>query len=509
MEVEFETLPSSSTPDTTQTTDKSRFIEIEQISKEIQTIAKSHEESERGGNPETAIEIITLLRWKQTLDAFLNASEPIATEDPLTQILRNTEDIKKQLNASPKQASPTWSQVAASAASSAQVLSATVRKPVEQTEQRRKELRIAIKNEKEKDELKRKDIRTLVTAIRAQEPRETTAQVIAAKRLQSGDILISTLTEKARRELEESNTWLRAIAPSAEARKTTFPVFVHGVRVKGVNTTNQKRAIEELCEENRLLHPDLEITRIAWPKKVIKEERSYSSFILETASPETANKIIAQGLVHEGEIKTCIRYLAEGRVTRCFNCQEYGHIANRCKKSAICAKCAGSHTTDECTRTSGEKRKCAACKGNHEAGSAYCAVERKQREKAATIRNITPPQYQYQASQPRPAISIVTQTPLPSPPQAPNQNRSQRERSSGIPIANNRKGRPTQLTQAARDPAQMTLMSTGLGKRKERDFTPPVPPPAATGRNRSQSATPFRNTFETLDSLSDEDAYQE
>ena len=62
--------------------------------------------------------------------------------------------------------------------------------------------------------------------------------------------------------------------------------------------------------------------------------------------------------------------------------------------------------------------------------------------------------------------------------------------------------------QAAKNAAQITLISAGLGKRKERDFTPPAPPPARIESNRPQSTTPFHNTFEALDSLSDEDASQ-
>ena len=137
-------------------------------------------------------------------------------------------------------------------------------------------------------------------------------------------------------------------------------------------------------------------------------------------------------------------------------------------------------------------------------------MERKQREIAATIRNITSPQYQYQyqLSQSAPSVRMIPQTPPRPASQAINLNQIQIERNSTISIASNRKGRPTQLMQAAKDPAQMTLMSAGLGKRKERDFTPPAPPPARIESNRSQSTTPFHNTFEALDSLSDEDASQ-
>jgi hypothetical protein len=499
------------TPNAPQKTNEPQSVKLKQISDEIQTIAKEHEKSEREGNLKTAIEITTLLRWKQTIDASLNASEPTATTNPLTQILKNTEEIKEQLKTTPKQTAPTWSQIAASAASSAQILSATERKPLEQTEQRRKELKITITDQKEREELKKIDIRRLVTTLKTQEPYEATAQILAAKKLPSGDLLISTLTEKARRELEKSNSWLQAIAPTAEARRTAFPVFVHGVRVKGVNTSDQKQAVKELHEENIILHPNLEIIRVAWPKQIIKEEKIYSSLILETSSPETANKIIAQGLIHEGEIKTCVRYLSEGRVTRCFNCQKYGHIARKCRNPATCAECAENHSTNECTKEPETRRKCAVCSGNHGAGSSHCPAERREREKAATIRNLAPFQYQYQPSQPPPPIQTVSQTPSPPPSsssQTTSRSQSQSESTNRTPIIKNHKGRPSQLIQAARNPAQMTITSVGLGKRKERDFTPPIPPPARTERNRAQSLISFSNSFETLDNLSDEDGDQ-
>ena len=392
-----------------------------------------------------------------------------------------------------------------------QIQGATERKPSQQTEQKRKELKVTIRDDKEREETKRKDTRRLVAAIKESEPQEATKQIIAARRLPSGDFLLSTLTEKARIELERNNSWLRAIAKTAEARKTVFPVFIHGVRVRGVNTADQKRAIKELCEENSLLHPHLEITRVAWPQQIIKEKKSYSSLILETASPETANRIISQGLIHEGEIKTCVRYLAEGRVTRCFNCQKYGHIARRCKNPTACAECAGNHTADRCTIGPEAKRKCPTCKENHRAGSPHCTVERKEREKAETIRNLASPQYQCLSSPSTLPTQRIAQTPLPT--QETNRNQTQLETSSGISVATQRKGRPLLLTQAAKSPSQMSLTFVGLGKRKERDFTPPVPPPARTDRNQSQSSAALRKTFETLYSLSDgdgeEDADQE
>jgi hypothetical protein len=140
--------------------------------------------------------------------------------------------------------------------------------------------------------MKKKNICTLITTIKAQESHKITMEVIVAKKLSSDEIFISTLTEKARRELEKCNDWIQAIVTTAKVREITFPVFIHEIRVKGVNTINQKQTIKEFYEENLLLHSNLEIIKVAWPTKIIKEEKIYSSLILDMVSPKTANKII-------------------------------------------------------------------------------------------------------------------------------------------------------------------------------------------------------------------------
>ena len=121
-------------------------------------------------------------------------------------------------------------------------------------------MKITVKSQEDRKAVKKIDIIKLLTAIKTKEPKEAVKEIIAARRLPSGDILISILTERVRIALERSSEWLRAVAPTAEVLYTTFPVFVHGVRVQGVNTNEQKRTITTICEENSLLHPGLEIT---------------------------------------------------------------------------------------------------------------------------------------------------------------------------------------------------------------------------------------------------------
>ena len=45
-------------------------------------------------------------------------------------------------------------------------------------------------------------------------------------------------------------------------------------------------------------------------------------------------------------------------VTRCFNCNKYGHSSRGCKNKTCCPKCAGEHNVAECKT---DDLKCSNC----------------------------------------------------------------------------------------------------------------------------------------------------
>jgi hypothetical protein len=92
-------------------------------------------------------------------------------------------------------------------------------------------VKVTVQSQEEKETVERKDIRNILAVIKIKELKEAIKKIIAARRLLNGDILVLTLTERARIELKKNNNWLRVITFTAVVRRTMFSLYVHGVRV--------------------------------------------------------------------------------------------------------------------------------------------------------------------------------------------------------------------------------------------------------------------------------------
>ena len=79
-------------------------------------------------------------------------------------------------------------------------------------------------------------------------------------------------------------------------------VAVDSVRIDAFDDKDQGACIEKLKRENGTLHPGLEVVRVEWPlfawaKKAGGEIKKYSILLVETKSPEEANRLIVEGIV--------------------------------------------------------------------------------------------------------------------------------------------------------------------------------------------------------------------
>ena len=59
-------------------------------------------------------------------------------------------------------------------------------------------------------------------------------------------------------------------------------------------------------------------------------------------------------------------------IVQCKRCQRYGHTQKYCNHNFRCVKCAGSHPTDQCTKSPETPAKCIHCQGEHPANYKGC-----------------------------------------------------------------------------------------------------------------------------------------
>ena len=207
---------------------------------------------------------------------------------------------------------------------------------------------------------------------------------IAARRLQSGDTLLTFETEEARKKWGKSPKVTNVFGTDARVRTTEYTVLAHGIRVPTVNPEDQQAAIKAIYAQNPRLRGKVTIVRVGWAHKTLKYHKKTGPLHIGLAEPEQANLLIDQGLLLGSELHDCEVFYGDCRVTQCFKCHSYGHTAKHCQNMARCGHCAAiGHKANECPKKDdGTARRCTVCKGKHVAWARECPVRRKQVEAA-------------------------------------------------------------------------------------------------------------------------------
>ncbi|PYH50345.1 uncharacterized protein BO96DRAFT_300112, partial [Aspergillus niger CBS 101883] len=153
-------------------------------------------------------------------------------------------------------------------------------------------------------------------------------QVIAAKQLKSGDVVLHTATTAKADTLKATEEeWVKVLGTSARVVRPTYGVIVHGVRTskESIDTDNQGRTIEKIESENAVLHEGAKVTYFT--------------------TKYHANRAIREGLVLDAIHHDCVIYDKSCRLKPCYRCHEYGHIGPQCDAEERCGYCAGKHNT--------------------------------------------------------------------------------------------------------------------------------------------------------------------
>lgn len=276
--------------------------------------------------------------------------------------------------------------------------------------------------------------------------------------------------------LEKNPQWAKGINTEAKVIRRTHAVLAHGVRTT-IDTTKQEALIARLQEENKRLHPGLEIVRAAWPKNVVDSGKSHSSLILEVATAAMANRLIDHGVIESYRELDCEYFAKEARTIQCFNCHKFGHPAKLCRNPIFCHKCGESHDPNTC-ETTPERMHCAECaKEGHKPWMRRCPKWKETKEKVRGILKNRPLKYREdtRGQQATPTISPETSS-----------------SATAVPSRESSATRPTAITKAVIPYTPVTL-----GKRKG-GAGPPLTTPAKRGRPPIRHApTPSANTLIT------------
>jgi hypothetical protein len=218
-------------------------------------------------------------------------------------------------------------------------------------------------------------------------------RILGARQLQSGDlVLLADSSDTKKRAEAKKGEWVGILSTGAEIRPKKHTVLVHGVQVNGFDNQRQAEGIQKIYEQNPAIRGGVRVARFRWRKRALRLKKTASSLMLDVANPEGANALIEEGLVLDGELKEVERFDPQCLVTRCYNCQKYGHNAKNCRHPQMCGHCAApGHTHETCPfRGDKTKQRCANCSGRHRAGSLECGKHMEEMSRAQRARETKP-----------------------------------------------------------------------------------------------------------------------
>jgi hypothetical protein len=231
--------------------------------------------------------------------------------------------------------------------------------------------------------------------------------VVAARRLPSGDVMV-TFEDQQKRDLwAKSPEIVRAFGDTARVKAREYTVIAHGIRVAAVDPAKKEDAIAGIIAQNPGLLGQVEIVRLAWARKTIKLGKRIAPLHIGVATPEQANTLIEQGLLLDSELHDCEVFWGDCQLVQCFHCQSYKHTAKHCRNAVRCGFCAAiGHASKDCANQGNpEMYRCAVCKGGkkHTSWARECPVRREQVAEAQKAYLTRPARFQVRTVQRAPS----------------------------------------------------------------------------------------------------------
>ncbi|KAK5021051.1 hypothetical protein LTR60_000140 [Cryomyces antarcticus] len=124
--------------------------------------------------------------------------------------------------------------------------------------------------------------------------------VVAVNKNGTNGFMVVTKTREGCVLLGEDKEWAGKTFPTAKARRTTFPVLVHRIRVADVGEKGDetRRAfLRDIQTADQETMPGLTIDNVFWLARSNAAQKQYSSLVLAVTTPEDANNIMDNGII--------------------------------------------------------------------------------------------------------------------------------------------------------------------------------------------------------------------
>ena len=193
--------------------------------------------------------------------------------------------------------------------------------------------------------------------------------IYGVQKLKSNDLRITCNTIEDAQKLQTVE-WQNAYQ-GLKLKRAKFSILIRGVPTEELDPyQSQTIDLTKLEKQNESQNIKIQEARPLHNKpKATETPARYNAIVISTHDPAAANRCIKHGFYINYCHYTAERYTPHLQVKQCFNCQEHGHIASKCKGETRCAHCSDNHPTTECKS---DIKKCAGCEGSHSAYDKQC-----------------------------------------------------------------------------------------------------------------------------------------
>jgi uncharacterized membrane protein len=106
--------------------------------------------------------------------------------------------------------------------------------------------------------------------------------------------------------LNNEAAWVSTMVSTARISQRLYPVTIHGVNRK-VMGEDMRQVARTLVEQNRLVHPEMDIKNARWLRRVLAEGKEWTALVVRVQNETIANRMITEG-VTEGYTRRMCEY---------------------------------------------------------------------------------------------------------------------------------------------------------------------------------------------------------